>query len=1161
MVSRFRLFKPLTVFAFYFIFFSVGFSQNAKTFLYRITGNGLIKPSYLYGTIHLRDSRLFNFQDSLYSYIRQCDVFANEVDPDSMTGRVIDYQNRKVKRVTLGDQLSPEALARVKKKYQYLSAYPIEYYTINELIAKAGDYFSRKESKDNMVTFMDMYLMGLAKDWGKQIKGLEKVDDQIAMFDKLIVGRDPEALLDAALAKKKQSDALVKAYLSTDLQTIALYVAALPSEMEAIFLSDRNKVMLQSMEAIMPSASLFAAVGAAHLPGTQGLVQLLRDKGYIVTPELSPGRTHAKNFFTESPGHVDTWVKNLVERDGYEVMMPGTPAKNFIAESGSEMYTYVDWQSGEQYFSMHMTSGVKINDDNRDSILLSILNNIAENGKKIIKEEPVNVNEFNGMEMTIEAPDKNFYRTCILQKADDIILLMMVAPDKYTLSGPKAVRFLSSIKYIPKKMEPFKMVSDADHAFTFSMPGNPSMEDNENDGENVAYKQYYSKQGPHEFLTLVTYCNAGFAFPDDSLTMEKYRENILADMDTLLTTNQGTFEGIYPFHELTMVNKEEKILRAKLVMRGNRFYLQYYSVNKDDYREDVADTFMNSFAFLPYEKISLKYRELDSLSLLVPDTTIVYASNYYTVDSSIMQFYVKPISSTVTLFSKQINPLAWGATDSAFLHTTLITEMEEKNYQHHRIQYLEQNGYPAIDMEFQYPQSHQYIKWRFVKAGDRLFKLAFQYDPAFPADQVYPIFDSFMVKKEYPDFDVTKGSAQNIFATLDTSGVDGFRTILEDFDALPFSRNDIDFLFAKAAIKHPGDTLGYPTLENAIWSKIEELTDSADLDMIVGKWQKVDSTLGYQSHLLTLLAEWESRESLDALKKLYPELQEKKSRTGQIFSRLSRNKETVAGFFPDWYQMLDHLTLGPPVLYLHLLARDSGWIESDPEGYAAMVLGLGEKMYGYFTTKEAEDYLIYADDVLTALGKLGLPEANALLTKMANAFTDDEYLIYQAVELLLENNEKPVDAIRYLSEKPIWRSSLYSLLVKKEQASLFPKRYLTQRDFAESYLFDYMEDYYPDTLEYIGNRKLKYEGKDYLFYLFKAGFEDENGLNYYLGVSGPFDTNGKTVELPEDVSEVAGLLEEKYSKSKVDKQLKAFIKGFESYDLPPMVENMILKEK
>jgi hypothetical protein len=442
-----------------------------------------------------------------------------------------------------------------------------------------------------------------------------------------------------------------------------------------------------------------------------------------------------------------------------------------------------------------------------------------------------------------------------------------------------------------------------------------------------------------------------------------------------------------------------------------------------------------------------------------------------------------------------------------------------------------------------------------------LFKLAFQYDPAFTTEQVYPIFDSFRVKKEYQPFDVTKGSSQNIFASLDTSNAEGFRTILEDFEALPFTRNDIDLLFAKAAIRHPGDTLGYPTLENAIWSKIDELTDSADVDMMVGKWKMVDSTLGYQSHLLSLLAQWETRESLDALKKLYPALQEKKPLTGLIFSRLSRSKETVTGFFPDWYPLLNNLTLGPPVLYFHRMAMDSCWIENDPEGYPAMVLGLGEKMLEYFAGKGKDDYLIYADDVLSALGKLGLPEANILLTKMANTFTDDEYLIFQAVELLLENGQKPEDAIKYLSAKPEWRSTLYSLLVQKEKASLFPKSYLTQKDFAESYLYDYFEDYYPDTVEYIGKRKLNFEGKNYLFYLFKAGFEEEDVLKHYLAVSGPFDINGKTVELPDDISQVAGLVEEEFVRAKVEKQLKAFVKGFESSDLPPMVENLILKEK
>jgi uncharacterized protein YbaP (TraB family) len=61
---------------------SISFSQQTwpNTLLWRISGHGLSKPSYLFGTLHLQDKRLFNFGDSLYQSIEAVDGFALEID-------------------------------------------------------------------------------------------------------------------------------------------------------------------------------------------------------------------------------------------------------------------------------------------------------------------------------------------------------------------------------------------------------------------------------------------------------------------------------------------------------------------------------------------------------------------------------------------------------------------------------------------------------------------------------------------------------------------------------------------------------------------------------------------------------------------------------------------------------------------------------------------------------------------------------------------------------------------------------------------------------------------------------------------------------------------------------------------------------------------------
>ena len=80
-----------------FIFLSTLFAQKLpNTLLWRIQGNGLGKPSYLYGTMHVNDPRLFNLGDSLLNAISTSEGFANELDLNQITPMLVDFVNHEL---------------------------------------------------------------------------------------------------------------------------------------------------------------------------------------------------------------------------------------------------------------------------------------------------------------------------------------------------------------------------------------------------------------------------------------------------------------------------------------------------------------------------------------------------------------------------------------------------------------------------------------------------------------------------------------------------------------------------------------------------------------------------------------------------------------------------------------------------------------------------------------------------------------------------------------------------------------------------------------------------------------------------------------------------------------------------------------------------------
>src|SRR5687767_2586263 len=90
--------------------------KNGQSLLWRITGNGLQKPSYLYGTVHLRNKQLFNFGDSLYKSLENVDAFAMELDPEEMSSAVVDQLQKNERKVFLRDRLNKSDFDKLKKR-------------------------------------------------------------------------------------------------------------------------------------------------------------------------------------------------------------------------------------------------------------------------------------------------------------------------------------------------------------------------------------------------------------------------------------------------------------------------------------------------------------------------------------------------------------------------------------------------------------------------------------------------------------------------------------------------------------------------------------------------------------------------------------------------------------------------------------------------------------------------------------------------------------------------------------------------------------------------------------------------------------------------------------------------------------------------------------
>ena len=133
-------------------------------------------------------------------------------------------------------------------------------------------------------------LMKITKEQNEEIFGLEKAEDQMKVFDEISYQDQAEELLktvkDNLEKDKKEFQEMITIYQNKDIEGMLKMMSdsdnKITSENQDILLNNRNKNWIPIMVKIMKDKPTFFGVGAGHLAGEEGVIKLLRKKGYKV---------------------------------------------------------------------------------------------------------------------------------------------------------------------------------------------------------------------------------------------------------------------------------------------------------------------------------------------------------------------------------------------------------------------------------------------------------------------------------------------------------------------------------------------------------------------------------------------------------------------------------------------------------------------------------------------------------------------------------------------------------------------------------------------------------------------------------------------------------------------------------------------------------------
>jgi uncharacterized protein YbaP (TraB family) len=266
----------------------LSFSQELeKSLLWKISGNGLQRDSFLYGTIHITcDATL---DANTINALEKTEQLYLELDMDEKS-----MQMQMMKHMMMKDGVKLSTLLN-----------PDDFKTVDEFLKKNINMSAKMfdSFKPFIITTMlypkmidcpfqsvENELMKVSKEQKEEIFGLETVEDQMKVFDAISYQVQADELVKMAKSDlqkdKDELNKMMKIYQNKDIEGMLKMMDdsdnKITSDNQDVLLNNRNKNWIPVMIKTMKAKPTFFGVGAGHLAGEEGVIKLLRKEGFTV---------------------------------------------------------------------------------------------------------------------------------------------------------------------------------------------------------------------------------------------------------------------------------------------------------------------------------------------------------------------------------------------------------------------------------------------------------------------------------------------------------------------------------------------------------------------------------------------------------------------------------------------------------------------------------------------------------------------------------------------------------------------------------------------------------------------------------------------------------------------------------------------------------------
>lgn len=574
-------------------------AQNNNSLLWEISGNGLSKKSYVYGSMHVSDKISYHLSDSFFRHLLAADIVSNESDPETWSD--------------VGVLLKKDKKENDYKFYSEFYLFPAKRENIQQAFVNRNNYFTSMLSGGNEEqadyqenTILDMFIYQTGRKYKKKIVGLE--DAKQSMLTVLKIGEEDSRptdkniqLLIKIMKGKSFNDALNTYYREKDVVMIdSIYRLSVSKRAHDLLITGRNYIMTKSIDSLAKQGSLFAAVGAAHLGGKKGIIQLLRDKGYTVMPVIDvlteKGQQQKKTieeFFPDPNFSISGTTDEMIRMPLF---------KNHVDDDNN--IGSPDFTNGGVIHIKRIPLNYFLKQQPRydpkalDSLFFeNIAGNIID--KKYFEQENYSGYDITSITKIGNTQHSRYYITPL-----ELIAVAMTGTGNYVRKYENSV--FDNIKIKPfknnwNKIEPIK------GGFTVDAPAFSSIYGNTpGKAENIQLQAYDNTDKSYYFLTEKTLNEVGelenTSYEHRQIHYEFYLQHDMDSTATKYDRIKNTFES--------MSDKKNKKIRLKTIIKGNKYYL----LGTVDASEKNTERFFTSFTIVPFNYSSQNRKLTDTLA-------------------------------------------------------------------------------------------------------------------------------------------------------------------------------------------------------------------------------------------------------------------------------------------------------------------------------------------------------------------------------------------------------------------------------------------------------------------------------------------------------------------------------------------------------------------